>query len=546
MENTRQLTETEQALLQAVFDHFNDTGEWPKSVEINVKFRKSGNLWKTSEKLGHTIINPGQRHDKKSQTCLTVKGIFLCQNSEEILDIFIKALRLCVSRFIETPSNPIISGSEIFTELQLEHENLKKVFWLLRGERNIWNSINDDKDPILFKMTLYDRIMEFEETITIEEYIRIAYPVEELSIDWRNTMEDGRFPVKYPVRLIFIKEDRLTELRVIQYKVLHPLNGEGYSIEYLKPPIPPDGLGAVVSHTLAAITANNLMGEAAILTEHEKIILAVRAHDKNEFYKLSRKLGGHPGEFVVTTENYEKLIDRTEDSRIVKQAILRALYSFFNYDSQAFLDAFSMYCSLPYQISTIKRSVALLKDIGDIQRKEPPTDSILGLEYRLNPKIYKELERKFSMTDRRIDTRNQGMINTQVRYDFFICHATEDKTPFVEEMAQALIEEKFKVWYDDFSLKWGDKLRRSIERGLSSSRYGIVVLSKNFFQKEWPQKELDALFALEGSSTRILPVWLNIAKEEVHKYAPLLADRMAVKSEDGIPRIILEAKKLQM
>ena len=42
-------------------------------------------------------------------------------------------------------------------------------------------------------------------------------------------------------------------------------------------------------------------------------------------------------------------------------------------------------------------------------------------------------------------------------------------------------------------------LRRSIERGLARSRYGVVALSAHFFRKEWPQKELDTLVTKETS-----------------------------------------------
>lgn len=78
-------------------------------------------------------------------------------------------------------------------------------------------------------------------------------------------------------------------------------------------------------------------------------------------------------------------------------------------------------------------------------------------------------------------------------YDVFISHASEDKDSLVRPLAQRLKQERLEVWYDEFSLRPGDSLRRSIDRGLSKSRHGIVVLSQSFFQKNWPQWELDGL-----------------------------------------------------
>ncbi len=76
-------------------------------------------------------------------------------------------------------------------------------------------------------------------------------------------------------------------------------------------------------------------------------------------------------------------------------------------------------------------------------------------------------------------------------WDAFISHASEDKIDFVEPLALELRSRGLKIWYDNFTLTIGDSLRRSIDRGLGHSKFGVVILSPNFFSKEWPQKELD-------------------------------------------------------
>ena len=67
-------------------------------------------------------------------------------------------------------------------------------------------------------------------------------------------------------------------------------------------------------------------------------------------------------------------------------------------------------------------------------------------------------------------------------FDAFICHANEDKDDFVRPLAEALKSHHLKVWYDEFALDVGDSLREAIDRGLTESRYGIVVLSPSFSQ----------------------------------------------------------------
>jgi len=114
-------------------------------------------------------------------------------------------------------------------------------------------------------------------------------------------------------------------------------------------------------------------------------------------------------------------------------------------------------------------------------------------------------------------------------YDVFISHASEDKDEFVRPFAVYLEENGIKVWYDEFRLQIGDSLRRNIDNGLKRSRYGIVVLSEAFFNKEWPQRELDGLFAREVNGEKvILPIWHKISKNEVIKYSPIIADMLAI------------------
>ncbi|MYE78074.1 MAG: DUF1883 domain-containing protein [Chloroflexi bacterium] len=114
------------------------------------------------------------------------------------------------------------------------------------------------------------------------------------------------------------------------------------------------------------------------------------------------------------------------------------------------------------------------------------------------------------------------------QYDVFISHASEDKQAVVTPLAEALMGSGLSVWYDDFELKIGNSLRRNIDRGIASSRFGIVVLSKAFFGKGWPNYELDGLVTKSVNGEQVLlPIWYNITKDEVVSYSPSLADKLA-------------------
>lgn len=183
----------------------------------------------------------------------------------------------------------------------------------------------------------------------------------------------------------------------------------------------------------------------------------------------------------------------------------------------------------------------LSRKTGDLHRAQDQLRNTEDREYektkRDRDNFTKSLERKQAELDRDLQ-KKISQVETMIadengmellQYDLFLSHASEDKPDFVESFYAELTGQNLKVWYDDEMIKWGDSLRRSIDRGLSKSRFGLVVLSEHFFQKEWPQRELDGLVALEDDgNSRIFPVWHNISKDRIAKFSPMLADRIAL------------------
>ncbi|MGI5838090.1 MAG: TIR domain-containing protein [bacterium] len=114
-------------------------------------------------------------------------------------------------------------------------------------------------------------------------------------------------------------------------------------------------------------------------------------------------------------------------------------------------------------------------------------------------------------------------------YDVFISHASEDKAGFADALCKELKASGVKVWYDTLSIGWGDSLRAKIDDGLKKSRFGIVILSKDYIRKGWTRYELDGLFQIEMTNGKtILPIWHNITKDEVQVFSPTLAGRKAL------------------
>jgi hypothetical protein len=121
----------------------------------------------------------------------------------------------------------------------------------------------------------------------------------------------------------------------------------------------------------------------------------------------------------------------------------------------------------------------------------------------------------------------------------FISHASEDKADFVRPLATALRERGVRVWYDEFSLRPGDSLRASIDKGLAEAAFGLVVLSPAFFLKNWTLWELNGLVQRHVNSQEgiIIPIWHTVDAAEVRSFSPPLADIVAINSTAGLAAV---------
>lgn len=206
-----------------------------------------------------------------------------------------------------------------------------------------------------------------------------------------------------------------------------------------------------------------------------------------------------------------------------------------------------------YQKKIADKSIELGKKKQDLRKTEINEQNKFRQEQLdFQKKLAQDIEEQKSQLDFLINqdyssTNNKEMPNVDSKeFDFFISHATEDKDEIVRDLANALKESGFEVWYDEFELKIGDSLRKKIDQGLSKSRYGIVIVSPSFVKKNWTEYELNGMVAREMNGHKvILPIWHKISKDEVLKFSPSLADKMALNTSiHTINDIIKSLKEL--
>ena len=197
-----------------------------------------------------------------------------------------------------------------------------------------------------------------------------------------------------------------------------------------------------------------------------------------------------------------------------------------------------------------KAIIQIQKKKADLNKKIAQKTSSLHKAqnelYKEQDKEQKKLQKEIEHRDRESRRQVSSLLNqiengnshitsdseTQeatLSYHAFISHASEDKDDIVRPLSEKLQDQGFDIWYDEFELQVGDSLRRNIDKGLRHSKFGIVILSQNFFEKDWPQYELDGLVQKEILGGKvILPIWHKVTKDEVMKYSPSLADKVAL------------------
>jgi hypothetical protein len=159
---------------------------------------------------------------------------------------------------------------------------------------------------------------------------------------------------------------------------------------------------------------------------------------------------------------------------------------------------------------------------------------IPGSALRPLPPIHQSRSPLQEIADNIAESAPEGQLDVSREYDVFISHATEDKDEVVRPLAHALQKRELVVWYDEFELRVGDSLRRRIDAGIARSSFGLVVISKSFFDKGWTQYELDGLVTMAVSGKQVLlPVWHGVSKDDVLRRSPSLADKVALRTADN-------------
>ena len=128
---------------------------------------------------------------------------------------------------------------------------------------------------------------------------------------------------------------------------------------------------------------------------------------------------------------------------------------------------------------------------------------------------------------KRENTQQDNEVKTmRKQYDVFISHANKDKLDYVDSLYMAIRKLGVNIFYDSEVLSWGDDWKKVSLEGTEQSEFAIIVISENFFGREWTERELEEFLKRQNTSGQkiVLPLLHNVSLDMLEERYPLLAD----------------------
>lgn len=200
--------------------------------------------------------------------------------------------------------------------------------------------------------------------------------------------------------------------------------------------------------------------------------------------------------------------------------------------------------------------VIKIKDGLEIKTKMPGENESISADLRFSGRIffyYEGIVNDAEFVKLQTNVKPQGLflhyrdINFSIERSkletplAFISHDSRDKELIAAPIANELQRRILPIWYDEYSLKLGDSLRETIEKGLKECKKCVLILSPNFLSNSgWTKTEFNTIFTREIIETKnlVLPIWAGVSKKDIYEYSPILVDRVGVNWDKGIEFVV--------
>ena len=226
-------------------------------------------------------------------------------------------------------------------------------------------------------------------------------------------------------------------------------------------------------------------------------------------------------ELIGRIDEIEKLFHKKEGNRDLGEWI---------HDVPEFQDWLQQVSFYLQTIQDKKYNQYIIETINEGKHWNGTTDRIQFSEFTSRLKSIEKNIDLYYEDEPMINTMESIVIRSNKQYDVFISHANIDKLEYVEELYQTISKLGINVFYDKETFEWGDNWKQKIYDGVDSSEFAIIVISNNYFGREWTEKELRSFLNRQNASGEkiILPLLHGITISDLCQHYPELREIQAI------------------
>ena len=121
------------------------------------------------------------------------------------------------------------------------------------------------------------------------------------------------------------------------------------------------------------------------------------------------------------------------------------------------------------------------------------------------------------------------------KYDVFLSYANKDSKKYIEKLYKELKKLGLNIFYDKESIDWGDEWKERILESTQDSEFAILVISKNYFGREWTERELNEFLSRKNKAGQkiILPIIHGITNKELAEKYPELGKIQTISTKNN-------------
>jgi hypothetical protein len=164
-------------VLQYVYDYLKQHGDWPLRSELLTGdfYDKYGHIDHVAESIGGWWIQAKIGDGTDERTFLRIRGVYLCEGSQEDINVFFRAVQYLVKIFRENKGKPRgITFDELKEGARIPDEQLQRMKILLCTEP-FGNLNRSDGNVVATLRDVDETIMDYEPIKTIADYLK-AFP----------------------------------------------------------------------------------------------------------------------------------------------------------------------------------------------------------------------------------------------------------------------------------------------------------------------------------------------------------------------------------